>query len=148
MSDKRTKIKLKRLLSFYEKELKVIKADFAMQNAVVLKLESEIARLIQQFETAPQQLSLQPATIANRQMGIQWLMNLKQQIAQRQTAIVPEQELRETKRIALMDQMAKIESMEKLIQRKSESINYAAQRSDQNERDEQYLMTQFGEAGP
>ena len=145
MSDQQSQRKLSRLLSFYEKELKIVQADFATQNAVVMELKNEIQRRKQQFDDEQRQLADVKATVANRQQGIHWLDSLERTIQQRRSDLVPAEELCETKRQTLIDQMAKIESMEKLIQRKAVEIDYAARRTEQNESDDQYLISKSGE---
>lgn len=145
MSDKQSQLKLERLLRFYTKELKIVQADFATQNAVVDELTHEIDRLEKQFLQQQQQLANVSVSVANRQLGVHWLSSLEQAIEHRRADLIPAEELRETKRQTLIDQMAKIDSMEKLIQRKTAAIDYAAGRAQQTEVDQQYLITNFGE---
>ena len=131
--------RLNRVLDFYNQQLDVLKLHLASQQAVVKKHNEKIEQLESNIIESQNRLQAESATIANRQMGYQFgtftMAEIQDEQEQRELAI---QEL-ENRKTELRKQISKIESLEKLIERKASAVAYEAGRREQILADERYL---------
>lgn len=131
--------RLNRVLGFYNKQLDLLKLHLAAQHSVVQQHQQNIKQLEERLLQSHSRLQSASATIANRQMGYQFgTFTVAEMVGEQEQLEIANQEL-ETRKAALRKQLSKIESLEKLIERRASAVAYEAGRREQILADERYL---------
>ncbi len=139
MAEAKTIRRLQKVLDFYNKQLDLLKLQLASQISVVKKHQQEIIQLNDSITNSHHQLSHSPINLAQLQMGYQFQSYTALRITERENKLAEANEDLNRKRAALRSQISKIESMEKLIERKASAIAYERVKREQILADERYL---------
>lgn len=133
----------KRILSHYQRELDVVAAELASMNQNVVWARQELEQAETRLQTNQQRLTSSKASVMNREVGAQLLTDLKRECNEKNQQLSDAKATFETQRNRVEGQLAKIDSLEKLVQSKSEIVAYQQQRTEQLAADEQYLQSSF-----
>lgn len=131
--------RLNRVLDFYNQKLDVQKLRLAAQQAVVKKHNEKIEQLNNDLVQSQNRLLAASATIAGRQMGYQFGTFTMAEILEEQKQRELANDELENRKAELRKQISRIESLEKLIERKASVVAYEAGRREQILADERYL---------
>lgn len=131
--------RLNRVIAFYNKQLDLLKLQLAAQHSVVQKHQNKIEQLEQQLRRSQNRILVESATIANRQMGYQFGTFTLTEIGKEQEQLETANQELEVRKAELRKQMSRIESLEKLIERRASTLAYEASRREQILADERYL---------
>lgn len=135
--------KLKRILQFYEKELEMHKSRVAAQSALVERARNEAYAIQREIVRSRELIDNSGPSIANRELGTHCLAQAQTELHNKQLQWNEAAMELESRKVELRKQLRKIESMEKLIDRKAVSLQYEVNRREQTLADERYLSTDF-----
>ena len=117
--------------------------ELASLNQSVVQARQEVAQAETRLRDAERRLMSQSATVMSRENGVQLLSDLTAQWNEKIEQLSSAKEAFEIQRSRVENQSAKLDSFEKLVQGKSETVAYQQQRTDQQIADEQYLQSSF-----
>ena len=135
--------KLKKVIQFYEQDCEIIRRRLWEQNAIVAQKQNGLNNLARQLALAQQNSDRWEPTAFNHQLVNHLMNSIETKL------IHSRQELAEAvielgqRRNELQKKMSKIESLEKLLARKSEALSQRARQREQRLSDERYLKTHF-----
>ena len=117
--------------------------ELASLNQNVVQARQEVAQAETRLRETEQRLTLQSATVISRENGVQLLSDLTAKWNDKIEQLTSAEEAFEIQRSRVEGQSVKLDSFEKLVQGKSETVAYQEQRTDQKIADEQYLQSSF-----
>ncbi len=137
--------KLSRVLEFYRDELKLKQLELNQARKTLLEQEAQAVQLSHQLAAEEQKLRTVNNSITQLQLGGLWLEQLQQQLAQQQQRVVESHQQFVLRQHDVREQMSKIESFEKLVQRRTEAMDETRRRSNQVASDDRFLSTEKNE---
>ena len=137
--------KLSRVLEFYRDELKLKQLELNQAHKMLLEQEAWVVELSHQLDAEEKKLGTFDHSITQLQLGGFWLDQLQQQLAQQQQRVVESHQQFVRRQHEVREQMSKIESFEKLVQRRTEAMDETRRRSNQVASDDRFLSTEKNE---
>jgi flagellar biosynthesis chaperone FliJ len=141
--EQRKQQKLTKVLGFYQKQADVLAEKSQQVSGQLADLKQQSGQLDYEMDQQEIHFVTLHATPTNRMMAHQSLQRLAERQRQKQLQIQTASEELELVRRNLTSLMGKVESIEKLIDRLSESIRLEHRKHEQIVADERYLNTQF-----
>ncbi len=135
--------KLEKVLQYYQQQMQVIQADCLRQNKIVLGLHLEISELENETELIYRQTERGEFLISIRLSAIGSLELNQERIRQKGIELSQGQAQLDECKCRVQEQMSKVESLEKLIDRKTDLLFHEKKRLDQGIADERYLSQHF-----
>lgn len=140
MREEKTISRLQKVLDFYDRQLDLLKLQLAAQVSIAQQYKNEIVQLNESIIHSQNQFTQQTASsLAHRQMSYQFEAHTIKVIAEKQIQLADANQELDRRKAALRKQLSKIESMEKLIERKTVAVNYERNKREQILADERYL---------
>ena len=136
--------KLIKVLEFYRNQSDVLVEKSRKLGSRVTQLQHRSGELIHEMEQQEVNFVTLAATPTNRMLAHQTLQQLAEQKRLNQIELHSANEKFELNRAELMALMARIESIEKLIEQLASSISLEQRKQEQINADERYLSTHFG----
>lgn len=137
--------KLSRVLDFYRDELKLKQLELNQARKTLLEHEAQAVQFSHQLAAEEHKLGTVNNSITQLQLGGLWLEQLQQQLAQQQQRVVESHQQFVRRQHDVREQMSKIESFEKLVQRRTEAMDETRRRSNQVASDDRFLSTEKNE---
>ena len=139
MQSKQQKEKLERVVRFYQQEFEVLKVQCLQQKSVVAELDDALVGFKSQLRNIQSQTGGLGASIIDLQMVSRLMEKLQTEITQSQGRLDEAKLELGQRQAALRKKMSQLESLEKLIEKKTELISLELRRHEQQEADERYL---------
>lgn len=115
----------------------------ASLNQNVVRARQEVEQAETRLRETEQRLASNSSTVMNRENGVQLLSSLNTKWINKLDQLSSAQQDLEIQRTRVENQSAKLDSFEKLVQGKADTVAYEQQRTDQLIADEQYLQSSF-----
>jgi flagellar biosynthesis chaperone FliJ len=140
----KAKIQLKqfrRIQDHYQRELDSLTVELTRLNLQVTNLRSELGQIENRMEATQNQLASYSITVIDCRLGGQLLQKISEAWDQKFEELSGACERFEAQRAKVEKQMSRIKSLEKLIERKAELVDFEERRLQQLVADDQYLTS-------
>ncbi len=136
-------LKFKRIQSHYQRVLDVMTTQLALLNKNVVRAREDLEHAESRLRATEQRLASSRTTDMNWEVGGQLLVDLNKERNDKFQQLSEASEAFNYQRSLVENESARIDSLEKLVQGKSETLAYQQRRTDQLTADEQYLQSSF-----